>query len=75
VSAVDTFEWFVTTQAGPLSPRAGEFVAAQRQALYLIRSEDERQRFVEWVMAELSRIVKTGEGGARPRRGPAAVGN
>jgi hypothetical protein len=65
MSAVDTFEWFATTQVPADSPGVGDFVARQRAYLYTIRSEDERQRFVEWVIAELHRIVQRGEGGRR----------
>jgi len=75
MSAVDTFEWFVTTQVPTSSPGVGEFVARQREYLYTIRSEDEGQRFVEWVMSELHRIVKLGEGAQRQTGNSGAVGN
>ncbi|HLB00760.1 MAG TPA: hypothetical protein VJO14_05190 [Bacteroidota bacterium] len=59
MSASDAFEWFTSTQLPANSQAVGEFIAGQRQYLYTIRSEDERQRFVEWVMGELRRMVKS----------------
>jgi len=61
MSAVDTFEWYVSTQVPAAAPLVGEFVARQREFLYTIRSEDERQRFVDWVISELRRIVRSAD--------------
>jgi hypothetical protein len=33
----------------------GRFVREQREYLYTLRSEDERQRFVEWAIGEIRR--------------------
>jgi len=68
MSAIDTFEWFVTTQLPVADPGIGDFITGQRQYLYTIRSEDERQRFVEWAMSEMRRMVKAGEGGRQPAK-------
>jgi hypothetical protein len=66
MSARDAFEWFVTTQVGGTSPALESFIRWQREYLFTLRSEDERQRFVEWAIGEVSRQARAG--------GPGTVG-
>ena len=63
MAARETFEWFVGTQA-ELTPAQEAFVREQRQYLFTLRSEDERQRFVEWAMTEIARMGRE-EGSAK----------
>lgn len=58
MSAADTFEWFVSTQLPAKSPPVEAFIREQRQHFFTLRSEDERQRFVEWMMREATRLVR-----------------
>jgi hypothetical protein len=75
MSARDTFEWFVTTQAGGMAPDLAAFIREQRQYLFTLRSEDERQRFVEWAIVELTRRARADGHPPRPAKQPAgAVG-
>jgi hypothetical protein len=72
MSARDTFEWFVTTQLGGKSSSLESFIREQRQYLFTLRSEDERQRFVEWAIAEAARMARA-DGPvkpAKPQAGP-----
>jgi hypothetical protein len=69
MSARDTFEWYVTTQLRAPSPDVTSFIRAQREYLFTLRSEDERQRFVEWVTAEAARMVRA-ESPSHPARRP-----
>ena len=55
MSAHDTFEWYVSTQAPGKTAGTAKFIREQREYLFTLRSEDERQRFVEWAMEELRR--------------------
>ena len=55
MSALDTFEWYVSTQAPGRNPADEKFIRDQRELLFTLRSEDERQRFVEWAIEEIRR--------------------
>lgn len=50
MAAVDTFEWFTAMLLREGKPELVRFIAEQRDYLYALRSEDERQRFVEDLM-------------------------
>ena len=58
MSSRDTFEWYVSTQLAGKSPAVENFIRIQREYFFTLRSEDERQRFVEWAIAEATRMVK-----------------
>ena len=58
MAALETFEWFVHSQPEGLTPEAEAFVREQRRYLFTLRSEDERQRFVEWAMGEISLLLR-----------------
>ena len=74
MSARDTFEWFVTKQVGGISPALESFIREQRQYLFTLRSEDERQRFVEWAMSEMARLARLNGPGKTARQQPGPVG-
>ncbi|HLF13885.1 MAG TPA: hypothetical protein VI932_03220 [Bacteroidota bacterium] len=74
MSALDTFEWYVTTQLAGTSPEVGKFIRVQREYLFTLRSEDERQRFVDAVIVELHRMGRA-EQQARPSPGAASRRN
>ena len=57
MSAIDTFEWFVHTFSRSLDDETSQFLARQREYLFTLRSEDERQRFVENVIRELKTMA------------------
>ncbi len=53
MSAIDTFERFLVTEIARENPALREYLADQRSYLLTLRSEDERQRFVERVLREV----------------------
>jgi hypothetical protein len=65
VAALDTFEWYTSSIAGS-APHLHTVIAEQRQYLYSLRSEDERQRYVEEAIEELRHLVKEYGSKARP---------
>jgi hypothetical protein len=67
MAAQETFEWFVATQLAGKSPGLEAFIRDQRRYLFTLRSEDERQRFVEWAIAEAARLARE-EGPAQPAK-------
>jgi hypothetical protein len=71
MSAHDTFEWFIGRQLTGKSPALEAFIREQRQYLFTLRSEDERQRFVEWALGEIARQARMAGPGspARPLAG------
>lgn len=73
MSALDTFEWFVGSQPEGLTPEAQTFVREQRRYLFTLRSEDERQRFVEWAMGEIAAILRP-DSSKTAKLAPSAVG-
>ncbi len=74
MSARDTFEWYLTTQLGKPSPELERFIRTQRAYFFTLRSEDERQRFVEWVMGAAARLVGSELHSPPARQGGKAVG-
>lgn len=61
MSAVDTFEWYVASAAKNASPEVQRYIERQRQYLYTLRSEDERQRFVNDLRGEISLMISSKE--------------
>ena len=61
MSAVDTFEWYLASAAKNASPDVQRYIERQRQYLYTLRSEDERQRFVNDLMGEISLMLSSKE--------------
>ncbi len=53
MAARDTFEWFVGAVTGRSDPKLQQYIREQREYLLTLRSEDERQRFVDSVLDEL----------------------
>jgi hypothetical protein len=47
MAAIDTFDWFVETAFSSLDEEMKQFIRNERALLLALRSEDERQRFVE----------------------------
>lgn len=60
MSALDTFEWFVTTQLKNTSPDLQIVIKKQREYLFSLRSEDERQRSVEDSINRLRDMASAG---------------
>ncbi|HEY6191261.1 MAG TPA: hypothetical protein VI215_02935 [Bacteroidota bacterium] len=50
MSAVDTFEWYVSSFMKEGTPEIRKLVAENRDYLLSLRSEDERRRFVEGLL-------------------------
>jgi hypothetical protein len=50
MSAVDTFEWYVSSFMKDETPEIRKLVAENRDYLLSLRSEDERRRFVEGLL-------------------------
>lgn len=50
MSAVDTFEWFVSSTFRNPTSEILRIIHEHRENLLLLRSEDERQRFVDSVI-------------------------
>jgi hypothetical protein len=55
MAAIDAFEWFVSTAIREPTPEIRQEIRNQREYLLSLRSEDERQRFVESVISRLGR--------------------
>ena len=60
MSAQDTFEWCIATIEQRPGAEMETFIKAQREYLHTLRSEDERQRFVEGVIQQLRLMEKQG---------------
>ncbi len=61
MSAVDTFEWYLASAAKNASPEVQHYIAGRRQYLFALRSEDERQRFVNDFIVEISSMISAKE--------------
>ena len=59
MAATDAFEWYVASSLRDAPPEIQTYVNEQRALLLTLRSEDERQRFVERFIAEVGEMVKT----------------
>lgn len=57
MAAVDTFNWFVAPLLASGEERLLRRIAEQRAQLLTLRSEDERQRFVDGAMEELRALA------------------
>ncbi len=55
MAASETFEWYVSSMAKDVSPAKQQRIREQREYLLTLRSEDERQRFVDQIIDELLR--------------------
>jgi hypothetical protein len=55
MAALETFAWIVSSMEEDPSPPMRQFIDRQRDDLLTLRSEDERQRFVDEFMQELRR--------------------
>ena len=53
MGASETFDWFVNSQLVRKTPELEKFIVEQRDYLLTLRSEDEAQRFVDWVIEEI----------------------
>lgn len=53
MAAIDTFDWFVETAFSSLDEEAKRFIQGERMYLLGLRSEDERQRYVNEFMREM----------------------
>ena len=58
MAATDAFEWYVASSLRDASPEIQKYVGEQRARLLTLRSEDERQRFVEGFIVWVGEIVK-----------------
>ena len=56
MSAYDTFEWYVSRMMKKPPANMEQFVKSLREELFTLRSEDERQRFVDQAIAELRQL-------------------
>ncbi len=57
MAALDTFEWFVTKQMQSPVTDVLAFIKQEREYLFSLRSEDERQRAVDAAIAELREMT------------------
>lgn len=57
MAAVDTYEWYIATSVKNRTPDMLRLIGEQRAYLFSLRSEDERQRFVDAAMEELRELV------------------
>jgi hypothetical protein len=64
MAATDTFNWFLSTLA-QVTPEFRHTLADQRSYLFSLRSEDERQRFVEQLMRDLNALLRQRPAGQR----------
>lgn len=63
MAAADAFDWFVSSLGASRDETLGMYIRESRSYLLTLRSEDERQRFVEQVIAEIRRMGASGKGG------------
>jgi hypothetical protein len=67
MSASDTFEWFIAMISRDAGPEEARFAAEERSVFHALRSEDERQRFVEDLMNSYRR-TSGNAGGKKAQR-------
>ena len=58
MSAVESFDWFVSLVIQNSNPEIRDYIKRQREYFLTLRSEDERLRFVEQLIAESKDIKK-----------------
>ena len=63
MSAIDTFNWLAERCGAGGDADTSRFFSREREALFALRSEDERQRFVD----NLIREVKSSASGPKGR--------
>jgi hypothetical protein len=56
MAALDTFDWFVQASLTSSEEQMQGFIQEQRTYLRGLRSEDERQRFVEEFMKDIKKL-------------------
>ena len=56
MAAIDTFDWFVNMTRSSTDEEKRKFIDEQRKYLLDLRSEDERQRFVEAFMKDIKEL-------------------
>ena len=54
MSAIDTFNWYVVSRLRDSKEDISDLVQSERQYLFTLRSEDERQRAVEEFVQRMS---------------------
>ncbi len=59
MAASDKFEWYVSTQIQTPSTELLSFIKEERAYLLTLRSEDERQRFVEEAIAAINQLQES----------------
>lgn len=59
MSAMDTFDWFVSTALKNPDEELKKFIHSQRQYLLTLREEDEKQRFVQEFMHDVNTLYRT----------------
>jgi len=59
MAAVDTYEWYVSTSIKNRTPDLLRLIGEQRVYLFSLRSEDERQRFVDTAMEEIRQTERS----------------
>jgi hypothetical protein len=52
MSAIDTFEWYVSSFLTEQDPAVRKLLLEHREYLLSLRSEDERRRYVEGLLEE-----------------------
>ena len=57
MAALDMFEWFVSTQLKKPEMEIQAYIRNQRDYLFSLRSEDERQRTVDETIASLHEMI------------------
>ena len=60
MAATDAFEWYVASSLRDAPPEILKNVNEQRAVLLTLRSEDERQRFVEEFITEIVALQTPG---------------
>ncbi len=58
MSALNTFDWFVSTAVKLPDEDLKRFIESQRQYLLTLREEDEKQRFVQDFMHEVNVLYR-----------------
>ena len=53
MASIETFDWVMSDMFPEPTPEIREYLKAQREYMLTLRSEDERQRFVEALREEL----------------------
>jgi len=57
MAALDTFEWFVSRHLKGAGGDIAPFIRNEREYLFSLRSEDERQRAVDAFIATVNEVV------------------